>query len=673
MKYNKAKHTVAFTLAALLACQPVSAYAITFADMNQVPWPGAETSINKAAELGLVVGETQNGKSYFRPRDSVSLAESCQLAYKLLIQTGKASADSSITEKWSTVLTTYGIQEWAHPAVSFCLDEGIVSISNLGSFMKNGSNLPATREQAATILGRALTTGVSSYSATATTTKFNDNSSISSEAKPYVALLNEVGVVNGDDTNKFNPKNTLNRTETAVLVTNLYKVLDEAAGSTNTNTSTDTTVTTSSTKSGTVSYLTEYYMNFSDSNSYYLFPIGTTVTATLNGSSSSVSTLAQLFKNGTEMQATVTLEGANRITKIAVTADEDDDEEDDEKDTKGTLTKVKYDEDDGDGSITINKTSTYKIDDVDDVDVEIDDDEMDFEDLYDLFQECEDNDEVIEVKITLNSKGEVRKIVGEVEDDEDGDTVKGEVKKITYDEDDEEGEIKIGSKTYEVEDTDDVKVTIDGKTKDFEDLYDLYEDDEYLYVKLTLDDDDYVTKIVASTEEDEDEEEVEGEVDKVTWDDDDDEGEITVDGDTYEAPDTEDVEIKITDGSSEIDDWEGLYNAFKDKKVIEVTLTVDDDEVIEIEGKVTQAKGLLVGDSSNALKVEGKNSETQVKYKFDDDDAEDIDVDIDGIKNVDNMEELIEWLDDYDYDDDITVILKLDKNGYITDVTGERD
>ena len=56
MKYNKAKHSVAFVLAALLACQPVSASAITFADMNQVPWPGAETSINKAAELGLVVG-----------------------------------------------------------------------------------------------------------------------------------------------------------------------------------------------------------------------------------------------------------------------------------------------------------------------------------------------------------------------------------------------------------------------------------------------------------------------------------------------------------------------------------------------------------------------------------------------------------------------------------------
>ena len=56
---KKTKHTVALALAAMLACQPLSVYAATFADMNQVPWAGAEASINKAASLGLVVGETR--------------------------------------------------------------------------------------------------------------------------------------------------------------------------------------------------------------------------------------------------------------------------------------------------------------------------------------------------------------------------------------------------------------------------------------------------------------------------------------------------------------------------------------------------------------------------------------------------------------------------------------
>ncbi|MBQ7758598.1 S-layer homology domain-containing protein [Anaerotignum sp.] len=672
MKYNKAKHSVAFVLAALLACQPVSAAAITFADMNQVPWPGAETSINKAAELGLVVGETINGKSYFRPRDSVSLAESCQLAYKLLIQTGKASSDSSITEKWSTVLTTYGIHEWAHPAISFCLEEGIISISNLGSFMKNGSNLPATREQAVTILGRALTTGVSSYTANATSTKFNDNGSISSEAKPYVALLNEVGVVNGDDTNKFNPKSTLNRTETAVLVSNLYKVLDEAAAPVVTPTITS--------QSGTIKDMNSLYVNFENSNAYYLFSTSG-VTVTLNGDSSSVSELLTLFKDGGTITATLTLDSNTRVTKLAATSD--DTEKTTEKETEGTLTKVKYDEDDDDGYIVINKTSTYTIDDAGDVDIEIDDDEYDLEELYDLFEECEEDDKTIEVEVTLNSKGKLTKIVGSVEDD---DAVKGEVKSMSYDEDDEEGSIKIGSKTYEVEDTSDVTVKIDGKTEDFEELYDLYEDDEYLYVTLTLDDDDYITKIVASTEEEDAEEEVEGEVEKVEWDEDEDEGSIKVDGDTYDAPDTEDVEIEIQDGDTELDSWEELYYAFKDGKEIEVELVVDGDEVTEITGKVTVTKGYLVGFGDDYLKLEGKKSEDSFKYYFteydrdDEDEEEDWeddakDIDVNGLNNIDNLYDFYDvWLDDddTDLDDDVFEMkITLDDDGFIVEIDAD--
>lgn len=111
---KKTKHTVALALAAMLACQPLSVYAGTFADMNQVPWR-VPKHLHKAASLGLVVGETRNGKTYFRPRDSVSLSESCQLAYKLLMQTGKAKADDSVTQKWTPIMNAYGIQSWAYP------------------------------------------------------------------------------------------------------------------------------------------------------------------------------------------------------------------------------------------------------------------------------------------------------------------------------------------------------------------------------------------------------------------------------------------------------------------------------------------------------------------------------------------------------------------------------
>ena len=56
---KKTKHTVALALAAMLACQPLSVYAATFADMNQAPWAGAEASINK--------GKPETAKTIFAP------------------------------------------------------------------------------------------------------------------------------------------------------------------------------------------------------------------------------------------------------------------------------------------------------------------------------------------------------------------------------------------------------------------------------------------------------------------------------------------------------------------------------------------------------------------------------------------------------------------------------
>ncbi|MBQ5708609.1 MAG: S-layer homology domain-containing protein, partial [Anaerotignum sp.] len=286
MKYRNSARALALVLAGMLACPAVSAQAATFADMNNVPWPGAEKSIQKAADLKLVVGETINGKSYFKPKDPVSLTQSCQLAYKLLLETGKAKADAEITKKWSIVMDTYKIQSWAHPSVAYCLENGIIQISELGSFINGEINVSATREQAAEILGRALEVGMPELKATASTTIFKDNASISAEARPYIALLNSQKIVNGDDLGKFNPKSTLNRTETAVMVTNMHSILSKAASKPEETKPTSVT--------GKVATLTKFYVNFENSNAYYLIPT-TTVPVTLNGATSSVEAVVALF------------------------------------------------------------------------------------------------------------------------------------------------------------------------------------------------------------------------------------------------------------------------------------------------------------------------------------------------------------------------------------------
>ena len=660
---KKTKHTVALALAAMLACQPLSVYAATFADMNQVPWAGAEASINKAASLGLVVGETRNGKTYFRPRDSVSLSESCQLAYKLLMQTGKAKADDSVTQKWTPIMNAYGIQSWAYPAVSYCLENGILATSNLSGFMKNGSNLPATREQAATILGRALTKGVSSYTANETTTTFKDNSSISTEAKPYVALLKRVGVVNGDDSNKFNPKQTLNRTETAVLVTNLYGVLEKATPPTTPTTPTTPTNPTTSTQKGTVATMTNFYVNLKDSAAYYMLASGGT-TITLNGSSATMSDVVKLYKAGTSIDVTLTLDSNLHITKLEATYKET-------KKTKGSLTKVRYNKTDKEGSITIDKDSTYSFTDKDDVDIRIDKKSYSLKELYDLFTKAEDDKTTIEVEVTLDNKGNLTKITGSTKESSSSDSIKGKVSKVNYDKSDKTGYIQLKNKTtkYYIDDTDDVTVKIDNKTKDYKDLYNLYDDgDSTITVTLTLNKKDYVTKITATTSDSDSKDDADGNVASVTYKESKDTGTVKIGSKTYDIDDVDDVDISITDGSDKIKTWEDFYNAYKDKKTMNVSATVKNDEVTKITGKVTQAKGELSKLGKNYIKIEGKYSNNTFSYDFDEDDTDNITVSITNASGVKTLTKLIDWLES---GDKLDLVLTLDKNGNITKISGE--
>lgn len=657
---KKTKHTVALALAAMLACQPLSVYAATFADMNQAPWAGAEASINKAASLGLVVGETRNGKTYFRPRDSVSLSESCQLAYKLLIQTGKAKADDSVTQKWTPIMNAYGIQSWAYPAVSYCLENGILATSNLSGFMKNGSNLPATREQAATILGRALTKGVSSYTANETTTTFLDNSSISTEAKPYVALLKRVGVVNGDDSNKFNPKKTLNRTETAVLVTNLYGVLEKATTPTTPTTPTNPTI---STQKGTVATMTNFYVNLKDSAAYYMLASGGT-TITLNGSSATMSDVVKLYKAGTSIDVTLTLDSSLHITKLEATYKET-------KKTKGSLTKVRYNKTDKEGSITIDKDSTYSFTDKDDVDIRIDKKSYSLKELYDLFTKAEDDKATIEVEVTLDNKGNLTKITGSTKDSDSSDSLKGKISDMSYNKSKETGYIKLKGKTtkYEIDDTEDVTVKIDNKTKTYKDLYKLYDDgDSTITVTLTLNKKDYVTKITATTSDSDSKDDADGNVANVTYKENKDTGTVKIGSKTYDIDDVDDVDISITDGSDKIKTWEDFYNAYKDKKTMNVSATVKNDEVTKITGKVTQAKGELSKLGKNYIKIEGKYSNNTFSYDFDEDNTDNIKVNITNASGVKTLTKLIDWLES---GDKLDLVLTLDKNGNITKISGE--
>lgn len=243
------KRFLAVTLAAMFTFgnMGVTAFAADFADINKVPWSGAAQFINQAQSLGLMNGYTENGKKYAKPRNNVTLCESVQMIYSIMKVYTKQDVSSSTVTKWTTVMSAYNIPTWAYSATAYVLENKIIENSDLPK-LKNGTQ-NATREEVGLMFGKALATIYTANNSA--TLSYKDSSKISSDAVPYLALLNSKNLMVGDTDNKFNPSAKINRSEMAVLSVKTYNFLNDSKSQTPT-TPTTPTAPTSGTVSGTV-------------------------------------------------------------------------------------------------------------------------------------------------------------------------------------------------------------------------------------------------------------------------------------------------------------------------------------------------------------------------------------------------------------------------------------
>lgn len=226
------KRYMALFMAAVMSAGMVSnAMAASFADINDVPWSGAEQYINKAADLGIMVGDTDStGKQVFRAKDRVTYCEAMQIAYSVLKQTGKLSTTVDTSAKWKSAMESANIPQWAYTAVAYGLESGIVSENDIKIFMKSATeNRDATRENVAVIFGKALN-HISPANAQATLS-YRDKDEVTATSVPYIDLLARLNIMVGDENNDFNPKNYINRAEVAVIVAKSCEKIEELKNS----------------------------------------------------------------------------------------------------------------------------------------------------------------------------------------------------------------------------------------------------------------------------------------------------------------------------------------------------------------------------------------------------------------------------------------------------------
>lgn len=335
----------------------------------------------------------------------------------------------------------------------------------------------------------------------------------------------------------------------------------------------------------------------------------------------------------TDFYVTLTTNSKNAVTKITVNYAEDE--------VNGVLTDVTS------RKLTIKAqgdTYTYNLD--SDVDVKVDGKSKDIDFLKENHEKTS-----YRVSLTLNRDDDVTDIVAIEESMGES---KGIIKRLsssTIEIKNDKGD----TFSYDLlDDTDDIDVTLNGKSADFDDLKDKYKEYD-IRAELSFKN-KQVSKIVAvNTEADE------GELRAI----DEDEITILVDGDKFTYDLDDDVEVTLED-----DDYtlSKLIKAFEDYENFEVKLKFNSSKskVTEIEAEYSsskrEVKGDLDGISSSYIKVDGK------KYYL----SKDFDKDDDVYGDAKDYDDLDDKYDDGDGTDFI-IKLKLNSSGEVTRIDAEKD
>ena len=109
-------------------------------------------------------------------------------------------------------------EDWFTPYVAAGVEAGVIKGVSDTEFAPNAT---ITREDACTILGRALNKVAQSNEL-----KFTDADKVAEYAAPYVALLSELGYVNGYEDGSFAPTNNITRAEAAKIIAGIYNAKD---------------------------------------------------------------------------------------------------------------------------------------------------------------------------------------------------------------------------------------------------------------------------------------------------------------------------------------------------------------------------------------------------------------------------------------------------------------
>lgn len=204
-----------------------------FSDLPDGHW--AKGVVEEMVNEGIISGYTDGT---FRPSKEISKIESLILLSRIAGLNKYQTEAEKYLETYSSTLSKYSTQY--KKDVAYLLGVGVLKTSDLDNLLdSNKINSALSREEMAVLVTKVLGKESEATKNSIVVLPFNDTSSISASAKPYVYYVYSQGIMSGMTDGSFSPKTALTRAQAASVFQRIYKKVDikpSTTPSTNTNT-----------------------------------------------------------------------------------------------------------------------------------------------------------------------------------------------------------------------------------------------------------------------------------------------------------------------------------------------------------------------------------------------------------------------------------------------------
>ncbi len=220
MKHSKLNKIILMTVV-LSIIFTVTASAVAFTDISN-HW--AESYIERVAKNGLVSGYDDKT---FKPDNNVTVLEALVMLSRLY-DIDKDIKDE-IIEKYEPVLEEMPntrSYEWSFEYLSVIIELGVVSENGIKDmFSKKTIFQEATREEIAVLLTKAMM--LEDELKKTFVLPFNDAEKISTAARPYIYVMYDKEILQGDSKKNINPTNKITRAEISTVLDKAFRYIEK--------------------------------------------------------------------------------------------------------------------------------------------------------------------------------------------------------------------------------------------------------------------------------------------------------------------------------------------------------------------------------------------------------------------------------------------------------------